>query len=51
MNRNPNSPIMRVHYSSHQAGYTVEYEMKIGVTKAVEYKDIEPFYYSTTRIK
>ncbi len=51
MSRNPSSPIMWSHYSSHHAGYVIEYILPELPFKEVDYKEITPFYYSTKEIR
>ena len=51
MSRNPSSPIMWAHYSSHHAGYVIEYDIHQDGKKMVEYEKIKPFHYSTKKIK
>ncbi|MFM5865717.1 DUF2971 domain-containing protein [Aeromonas caviae] len=51
MSRDPHSPIMWAHYSTHHAGYVLGYNLEQGRGEAVEYKDIKPFCYSTREIR
>ncbi|MEH8022122.1 DUF2971 domain-containing protein [Rheinheimera metallidurans] len=51
MSRNPHSPIMWAHYATHHAGYVLGYNLENLPNKAVEYEDIEPFCYSTSKIR
>jgi len=50
MSRNPSSPIMWSHYSTHHAGYVIEYNLPNFVFKEVDYKELKPFHYSTKRL-
>lgn len=50
MSRNPHSPIMWAHYSTNYSGYVLGYNLGKLPSKAVEYKEIEPFCYSTKEI-
>ena len=51
LSRNPHSPIMWSHYSSDHKGYLIEYDIREAAYEKVEYKEIEPFYYSTRELK
>ncbi len=51
MSRNPSSPIMWSHYSTHHAGYVIEYNLSNLVFKEVDYKELKPFYFSTKDLR
>lgn len=51
MSRNPSSPIMWSHYSTHHAGYVIEYNLTNFVFEEVKYKQLKPFYYSTKDLR
>ncbi|MEQ9847301.1 DUF2971 domain-containing protein [Pectobacterium brasiliense] len=51
MSRNPSSPIMWSHYSTHHAGYVIEYNLPNLVFQKVDYKKLKPFYYSTKDLR
>ena len=51
LSKNPHSPIMWSHYSTDHKGYLIEYDIYEAAYKEVEYKEIEPFYYSTQELK
>ncbi|GLX62555.1 hypothetical protein KMU_05950 [Proteus vulgaris] len=51
MSRNPSSPIMWSHYSTHHAGYVLEYNLPDLTPRKVDYKELKPFHFSSKMLK